>query len=234
MLRGGCSRCCDCFAASPASCRVPSVHPQVEDEAKGGGENENLHIRFKREAKVAQLRKAEAGEAGKGKGKGGKEREGGERPAGGGGGDAQQQDGGGEQQLAEVDPEQKVGSGQWSALRSLLLRLRPAAAAAPHRDSVAQGRLSPAGGPTASACACSPRPPRQHGSSLLTNAQRLMEAFAAAAEALKEKAMPVEDRIAKWLRRWMADWEEDLESRPDDIKTTAGGAWARLGRLLGI
>jgi pre-mRNA-splicing factor 18 len=55
-----------------------------------------------------------------------------------------------------------------------------------------------------------------------------MDAFAAAAEALKERAMPVEDRIAKWLRRWMADWEEDLEGRPDDIKTTAGGYQADM------
>lgn len=30
-----------------------------------------------------------------------------------------------------------------------------------------------------------------------------MEAFRAAAEAVKEKAMPVEDRVAKWLKRWM-------------------------------
>lgn len=30
-----------------------------------------------------------------------------------------------------------------------------------------------------------------------------MEAFKAAAEAVKEKSLPVEDRIAKWLRKWM-------------------------------
>jgi len=52
-----------------------------------------------------------------------------------------------------------------------------------------------------------------------------MDAFAAAAEAVKERAMPVEDRVAKWLRKWMKDWEEDLEARPDDIKTTAAGGW---------
>ena len=30
-----------------------------------------------------------------------------------------------------------------------------------------------------------------------------MEAFKAAAEAVKEQSMPVEDRVAKWIRRWM-------------------------------
>lgn len=33
--------------------------------------------------------------------------------------------------------------------------------------------------------------------------QRLLEAFAAAAEAVKEQAMPVEDRVAKWIKKWM-------------------------------
>lgn len=33
--------------------------------------------------------------------------------------------------------------------------------------------------------------------------QRLTDAFKAAAEAVKEKSLPVEDRVAKWLRIWM-------------------------------
>ncbi len=33
--------------------------------------------------------------------------------------------------------------------------------------------------------------------------QRLMDAFKAAAEAVKEKSLPVEDRVAKWVRKWM-------------------------------
>ncbi|KAI3425022.1 hypothetical protein D9Q98_008403 [Chlorella vulgaris] len=147
---------------------------QVDDETKGGGENENLHIRFKREAKEAKLKRAEGGPGDKAKAKAGAEKverdskaadKGAAMAAGGAGGDAQQQEGGGEQQaVVEVDPEQ----------------------------------------------------------------QRLMAAFQAAAEAIKEKAMPVEDRVAKWLRIWMKDWEEDLEARPEDIKTTAAGYQADM------
>ncbi|PRW45581.1 pre-mRNA-splicing factor 18-like isoform A [Chlorella sorokiniana] len=145
---------------------------QVEDEARGGGEFENLHIKFKREAE--KQKKAGLGKKDKASGrssalggdKDGAGRGGEEGPrAGGAGGDQQQQDGGDEQQaLAEVDPEQ----------------------------------------------------------------QRLMDAFKAAAEAVKEQSMPVEDRVAKWLRIWMKDWEDDLEARPDDIKTTAGGYQADM------
>ncbi|KAL4447757.1 hypothetical protein ABPG75_004976 [Micractinium tetrahymenae] len=147
---------------------------QVEDEMRGGGELENLHIRFKREAVAAKKAAAEAALATKKGGKGGKPGEGGRAgdgggdkaggPPGGAGGDQQQQDGGEQQALAEVDPEQ----------------------------------------------------------------QRLMEAFAAAAEAVKEKAMPVEDRVAKWVKKWMKDWEDDLEARPDEIKTTAAGYQADM------
>ena len=35
--------------------------------------------------------------------------------------------------------------------------------------------------------------------------------------------MCVEDRIAKWVRRWTQEWEEDLERRPDEIKNSGSG-----------
>lgn len=56
--------------------------------------------------------------------------------------------------------------------------------------------------------------------------QRLMESFQAAADAIAEKNMAVEDRILKWLQKWMKDWEEDLASRDDAVKATAAGRQA--------
>jgi len=56
--------------------------------------------------------------------------------------------------------------------------------------------------------------------------QQLMVSFQAAAEAIGEKNMAVEDRISKWLKRWMNDWEEDLETRASDVKTLAAGRQA--------
>lgn len=56
----------------------------------------------------------------------------------------------------------------------------------------------------------------------------LMAAFQQAAEAVAEARMPPEDRIAKWLRRWMADWEQDLEARPEEVKATPAGLQADM------
>lgn len=39
----------------------------------------------------------------------------------------------------------------------------------------------------------------------------------------KEEAMCVEDRIIKHLKKWMSDWEEDLERRPDEVKESGSG-----------
>jgi hypothetical protein len=226
------------------SCCLP---PQVDDETKGGGENENLHIRFKREAREAKLKRAEGGPGDKAKAKAGAEKA--ERDskaadkaaattAGGAGGDVQQQEGGGEQQaVVEVDPEQQVGS-------CVAVAVAVAVAAAVQQcgagtavslrgtwSAVGPGCASPCwrwiGGPLSAAPhpAAVSRPITLPPGAICCHLllQRLMAAFQAAAEAIKEKAMPVEDRVAKWLRIWMKDWEEDLEARPEDIKTTAAG-----------
>ncbi|KAG1657685.1 hypothetical protein FOA52_007279 [Chlamydomonas sp. UWO 241] len=54
-----------------------------------------------------------------------------------------------------------------------------------------------------------------------------MEAFEKAAAALAarrtEEAMCVEDRIEHYLKRWMAEWDADLESRPEEIKNSGSG-----------
>ena len=88
------TRPCPACVAPPALPFLPRL--QVEDETKGGGELENLHIRFKREAQLAQQAKKAAG------GVGGKERKDKEKKdkeaaaakaggGGGAGGDPQQQ-----------------------------------------------------------------------------------------------------------------------------------------------
>lgn len=196
----------------------------MEDETRGGGELDNLHIKFRREALEAQKQRAAGGGADKKKkaggaaaagakdgGKdGGGAKDGGKDgdKAGGAGGDGQQQaEGGGEGgQLVEVDPEQQVGrraagaawdGAIWCGLRPWLRpavwgacepawmgRRRPARASRVHLPIDKPRTLLP------------PPPP-------LASCQRLMEAFKAAAEAVKEQAMPVEERVAKWLRRWM-------------------------------
>jgi pre-mRNA-splicing factor 18 len=53
--------------------------------------------------------------------------------------------------------------------------------------------------------------------------QQLMASFQAAADALAEQNMAVEDRIIKWLQKWMKDWEEDLLARDDAVKASAIG-----------
>ncbi|GLI69856.1 hypothetical protein VaNZ11_014573 [Volvox africanus] len=57
-----------------------------------------------------------------------------------------------------------------------------------------------------------------------------LEAFKRAAAELaerrKEEAMPVDDRIAKYLKTWMKEWEDDLERRPDVVKDSSSGIQA--------
>jgi hypothetical protein len=54
-----------------------------------------------------------------------------------------------------------------------------------------------------------------------------MAAFEAAAAAVKaqqaEAAMTTEDRIAKHLKQWCAEWETDLERRPAEVKESGPG-----------
>ncbi|KAJ9529846.1 hypothetical protein QJQ45_022253 [Haematococcus lacustris] len=62
--------------------------------------------------------------------------------------------------------------------------------------------------------------------------EALMEAFKRAssqvAEQREEATLCTEDRIAKSLRRWMKEWEEDLDRRPESVKATASGYQASL------
>jgi pre-mRNA-splicing factor 18 len=53
--------------------------------------------------------------------------------------------------------------------------------------------------------------------------RRLMASFQAAAEAVAEKSMPVEDRVAKWLRRWMEEWERELALRNETERNVPSG-----------
>lgn len=48
-------------------------------------------------------------------------------------------------------------------------------------------------------------------------------AAAELAEKRREESMAVEDRIAKHLKKWVKDWEEDLEKRPEEVKRTPTG-----------
>ncbi|KAG2497758.1 hypothetical protein HYH03_004030 [Edaphochlamys debaryana] len=63
-----------------------------------------------------------------------------------------------------------------------------------------------------------------------SDADATMEAFKRAAAQLaekrKEEAMPVEDRIVKYVKQWMKEWEEDLDKRPDAIKDSNSGVQA--------
>eukprot|EP00879_Flechtneria_rotunda_P006324 GHRR01006647.1.p1 GENE.GHRR01006647.1~~GHRR01006647.1.p1 ORF type:complete len:438 (+),score=173.03 GHRR01006647.1:204-1517(+) len=43
-----------------------------------------------------------------------------------------------------------------------------------------------------------------------------------------EEGLPIEDRIAKYLRRWCQEWEEDLEARNEEVKQSGAGHQATL------
>lgn len=57
---------------------------------------------------------------------------------------------------------------------------------------------------------------------------QLMASFQAAAEALAERNMAVEDRITKWLQQWMKAWEDDLAARDLNVKSSAAGRQADM------
>jgi hypothetical protein len=38
--------------------------------------------------------------------------------------------------------------------------------------------------------------------------------------------MPMEDKISKYIKEWMLDWEQDLQSRPQDVIASASGRQA--------
>lgn len=57
---------------------------------------------------------------------------------------------------------------------------------------------------------------------------QLMASFKAAADFVAEKNMPVEDRVTKWLKKWMEDWKIDLENRPAELKLSAAGRQADM------
>ncbi len=54
-----------------------------------------------------------------------------------------------------------------------------------------------------------------------------LEAFTRAAAELAERrrdeAMQVEDRIAKYIKAWMKEWEDDLERRSEAVKDGSSG-----------
>jgi hypothetical protein len=60
----------------------------------------------------------------------------------------------------------------------------------------------------------------------------LGDAFAAAARRLAEQraeeAMVIEDRIAKYLRKWCREWGEDLEGRSEEAKASGPGHQATM------
>lgn len=60
----------------------------------------------------------------------------------------------------------------------------------------------------------------------------LLESFKAAAarvaEQRAEEAMPIEDRMSKLIKGWCAEWEADLEARPEEVKMTGAGHQATL------
>jgi hypothetical protein len=63
-----------------------------------------------------------------------------------------------------------------------------------------------------------------------TEEEAAMAAFEAAAAAVKaqqaEAAMTTEDRIAKHLKQWCAEWETDLERRPAEVKESGPGMYS--------
>lgn len=53
-------------------------------------------------------------------------------------------------------------------------------------------------------------------------------AAARVAEQRAEDALPVEDRMVKLIQGWCAEWEADLEGRPEDVKMSGAGHQATL------
>ena len=53
-------------------------------------------------------------------------------------------------------------------------------------------------------------------------------AAAELADRRAEESMATEERIAKYLKQWSKEWEEDLERRPEDVKDSGSGRHATL------
>ncbi|KFM25756.1 hypothetical protein F751_2598 [Auxenochlorella protothecoides] len=56
----------------------------------------------------------------------------------------------------------------------------------------------------------------------------LMASFRAAADSLAATNLPLEDRLARRLRGWCADWEADLEARSEEDQASPAGYQATL------
>jgi hypothetical protein len=174
----------------------------MEDEA-AGGQQANVALEIQRGDR--QRRKAPAAPASPAKPKAAK--------VAGPTADGPEADGVGAE-LATVDPEQAVSlPGGLRAAAPVALVPQVLVCALPGR---ARARSAPP--------PCLPLP-------ALAVAQKLEAAFKAAAEAIAERSMALEDQMAKWLRRWCEEWDADLEARPEEVKDTpAGERRCRQGR----
>lgn len=70
------------------------------------------------------------------------------------------------------------------------------------------------------------KPPEQLEEAQDVEEKELLASFKEAADQLAEKTMPAEEVIEKRIRRWMKDWEEDLDRRSQEDKRTAAGKQA--------
>lgn len=68
-----------------------------------------------------------------------------------------------------------------------------------------------------------PAPAEPSGAALDPEQEALMAAFRAAAEEHAAASLPLEDALARQLRRWCADWEADLEARSEQVKASPAG-----------
>uniref|UniRef100_A0A1D1ZPT8 Pre-mRNA-splicing factor 18 n=1 Tax=Auxenochlorella protothecoides TaxID=3075 RepID=A0A1D1ZPT8_AUXPR len=66
------------------------------------------------------------------------------------------------------------------------------------------------------------------GAELDPERQALMASFRAAADSLAATNLPLEDRLARRLRGWCADWEADLEARSEEDQASPAGYQATL------
>lgn len=66
------------------------------------------------------------------------------------------------------------------------------------------------------------------GAALDPQQEALMAAFRAAAEEHATTNLPLEDALARQLRSWCADWEADLEARPEEAKRSPAGHQATV------
>jgi hypothetical protein len=130
--------------------------------------------------------------------------------------------------LAErnVAVEDEAAGGQQGNLHIQMAREQRGSAAAAAAAAAGQGA---AAGRKAAAAAA---PPHADGGASADEeegggeAAALAAAFQAAADVVAERNLPLEERLARWLRGWMADWEADLASRPAEVKASPAGRQA--------